>query len=394
MGRDGEGSIGREKQRDGTIRFRVRLSVEGERRSYGLYDTIEEAEEALAAALEQRGALSSGTTLRAWGEDWLAKREKSGRIRGIKKERSCWATHVAPHEIATLPITRIRRVHVVRWLETLAGQEDPPSHQTIKHARRLVIGALEAALNAGRVDRNHADGAPMPTRDEATEERWTWLTAEEIAAVLALPVHDANVRGGKGGRKTGTITSAQRSAFAVAVYAGLRAGELWGLRWRDVILDERRPELVVRLSRESATKSGKVRRVPLLAPARAELERWQALAPGLGDAPVWPAEDGGCHREGYDAGWERIRRLAGMGARKPRPRWHDLRHTCASHLVQGTWGRVWRLEEVRDFLGHASITVTQRYAHLCPGGLHDAARATTGETAPTKAADVVPLRER
>ncbi len=43
---------------------------------------------------------------------------------------------------------------------------------------------------------------------------------------------------------------------------------------------------------------------------------------------------------------------------------HDLRHTCASHLLMGSWGSAWRLEEVRDFLGHESITSTQRYAHL------------------------------
>jgi integrase len=47
-------------------------------------------------------------------------------------------------------------------------------------------------------------------------------------------------------------------------------------------------------------------------------------------------------------------------------RFHDLRHTCASHLVSGTWGRAWRLEEVRDYLGHSNISVTQRYAHMSP----------------------------
>jgi hypothetical protein len=49
---------------------------------------------------------------------------------------------------------------------------------------------------------------------------------------------------------------------------------------------------------------------------------------------------------------------------------HDLRHTCASHLVQGSWApaliaRPLRLEEVRDWLGHQDIATTQRYAHLC-----------------------------
>ena len=33
--------------------------------------------------------------------------------------------------------------------------------------------------------------------------------------------------------------------------------------------------------------------------------------------------------------------------------------------------------EARDMLGHSSVTVTERYAHLAPGSLHDAAAETT-----------------
>lgn len=47
---------------------------------------------------------------------------------------------------------------------------------------------------------------------------------------------------------------------------------------------------------------------------------------------------------------------------------HALRHTCASRMVQ----RGVALKVVQEILGHASITVTQRYAHLAPGNLSDA----------------------
>src|SRR5690606_1995378 len=44
--------------------------------------------------------------------------------------------------------------------------------------------------------------------------------------------------------------------------------------------------------------------------------------------------------------------------------WHGLRHTFATSLVAGWWGRKWSLEEVRGLLGHRSVTTTEIYAEL------------------------------
>ncbi len=61
-------------------------------------------------------------------------------------------------------------------------------------------------------------------------------------------------------------------------------------------------------------------------------------------------------------------------------RWRDLRHTFASRLrMKGA-----PLEDIADLLGHKSLTMTRRYAHLGPNKLH-AVVSLLGATATTSA---------
>jgi len=54
--------------------------------------------------------------------------------------------------------------------------------------------------------------------------------------------------------------------------------------------------------------------------------------------------------------------LRWAGVRR-RVRWHDLRHSCATSLLEGTWGRAWSTQEVQQLLGHSSVLTTERYIH-------------------------------
>ena len=169
------------------------------------------------------------------------------------------------------------------------------------------------------------------------------LSAAEIDQLLACP----------------DISEKARSIFEVAIFTGLRQGELWGLRWGDVSIDTERPECVARHSYDGPTKAGKVRRFPLLPRAAQVLRRVRERS--LDTSPqdlVFPSPRGGMHSEGYDAGWStHSRDKAGI---RHDVKFHSFRHTCASHLLQGTWGRAWSITEVRDYLGHSSVSVTER----------------------------------
>jgi integrase len=61
-------------------------------------------------------------------------------------------------------------------------------------------------------------------------------------------------------------------------------------------------------------------------------------------------------RDGYRTAWEHTLERAKLTG----VRWHDLRHTFASWAVQ----RRVSLYELRDLLGHSSLTMVKRYAHL------------------------------
>ncbi len=343
-------------------RWRARLPKRyGRTNVDGSFDTKAEAEAALAAVLEMLAVAPVGaTTLAQWGEDWLPRQDV--REGGLERNRDRWNAYVAKSDLASMPIIEITQHDVQVWLSKLRGTRVVKlSPQTKQNALSLLRQCFEGARERGAPlygMPNPATDVTIGKRERArTTERWSWLRANEVAKVIDCP--DVPLRA--------------RLWYTVAIFSGLRAGELCGLRWEDV--DFERGIIHVRYSREEAPKNGEPREVPMLRPAKSALRRWRAicnLSPMRSHRDlVWPAPHGGCHDDGYDGGWSEHREIIGL---KRRTTFHDLRHTCASHLLMGTWApglieRPLRLEELKVWLGHKDIKTTQRYAHLCPEGI-------------------------
>lgn len=130
----------------------------------------------------------------------------------------------------------------------------------------------------------------------------------------------------------------------LAMNTGLRRGELLSLRWSDIDLSGRM--LTVRAEQ---AKSGKQRHVPLNDEAHAVLVRWRSY--GTPQDRVFRVRD---IKTAYKAVLD--------AADIDNFRFHDLRHHFASKLVRAGVD----LNTVRELLGHADMTMTLRYAHLCP----------------------------
>jgi integrase len=229
----------------------------------------------------------------------------------------------------------------------------------VLHVLKLVRGALGAALDDGLVEQNPAEGVRVARNAYgAIGDGSTVLTPAEQQALL------------------GVIPEPEKWLVAVAIGTGLRQGELWSLELADVHLEAPVPYIDVRYGGQNRmpTKSGKPRSVPLVGPALPAMRAWmERLGTWCARINVlaFPTQRG-CHR-GHKAprGWKRWLKRAGI---QRHVRWHDLRHTCASALVSGQWGRKWSLEEVKAYLGHASVKTTERYAKFAGDALMAAAK--------------------
>jgi integrase len=110
-------------------------------------------------------------------------------------------------------------------------------------------------------------------------------------------------------------------------------------------------------------KGGRAREVPLSDDAAGALRAHRELVFAGVDGPLLTS--GACK-------WPLWRACRRAGLR--RIGWHVLRHTFASHLVM----RGVSIKAIQELLGHASIEMTMRYAHLSPDVRRDAVRLLDG----------------
>lgn len=135
----------------------------------------------------------------------------------------------------------------------------------------------------------------------------------------------------------------------MAITTGARRSELIGLKWSDVDLKARTAHL-------HTTKNGDQRVLALTDAVISELASFREVGSGY----VFPHPSRlGEPFHYFDHLWQAARSAAGITD----CHFHDLRHTCASLLAMNGAS----LLEIAQVLGHKSITMTQRYSHLCNG---------------------------
>ena len=132
----------------------------------------------------------------------------------------------------------------------------------------------------------------------------------------------------------------------VSLNTGARRGELTGLKWSSVDLDQRILTVLA-----TTSKGAKTRHIPLNDEAVNMLTRWSRQCKG----------DRVFAFGSIKTAWKALMERAGI----TNFRVHDLRHHFASRLVQADVS----LYNVQKLLGHSSLRMTERYAHVKKSGL-------------------------
>jgi len=254
-------------------------------------------------------------------------------------------------------VREVDGIAVGRWYENLTGVRDLSPGTAVRHfnvmhhmmAKASTIWSKETGIN-----RNPADQVEVRRPDDARDR---YLSEDELRR-LKLALDEKKYR--KGTNDLNRTVHRLRLIVLIAVATGMRASEIFGLLWSDVLYSE--GLLAVR----AKLKGGKMRYVPMTPELASELRRFPVV---ISEDRIFPPKQGATSgRQRLEGSFVDLLERAGIRDF----RFHDLRHTFASwYMMNGG-----DLYELAKILGHSNIKMTERYAKL--GRQHI---ARTGNTA-------------
>ncbi len=274
--------------------------------------------------------------------------QRGGSLTAAKIDRSRYDFHVSPI-LGNRPVSSITELDIKRIEKAMTGKAAATVWGALELVRRICNFGKRAKLCQGL-----SFTIKMPRRDNEVVE---FLTADQAARLLKTldewPIRGQDVC----------------NMLRVAMFSGLRRGELFKLEWRDIDTGNK-------LVRLRSPKGGRTVTVPLNPVVEGILEdqaAWCAsIVPKTGrrrrpaDSPfVFPNVQGGQRTDSTAV--DRIRTKANLptGFRM----FHGLRHHFAVTLANSG---EFTLDMIGELLTHKSHAMTARYAAFLPGSLQKA----------------------
>jgi integrase len=337
--------------------------------------TKKEAEAKVAEIIQksQAGFTDAGKlTVRDFFAHWLETTAPTLRSVTQRRYRDLVRLHIVSVignvQLGKLAVADVQRLYTDR-LQRL-------SPTTVRYIHAVLHHALDDAVKWGLLLRNVADAAEPPKKARSEMRVWN---GEQVARVLRAAADDP-----------------LEALWRLAIYTGMRRGELLALKWSDLDLDSAALAVQRSLSRgqtsrleegEPKSQSGR-RRIALSMSVIESLKRHRVrqLEHRLAAGEAWndcgfvfANETGGyIHPNTLHRRFHELVKRAGV----PAIRFHDLRHTSATLLLaEGVHGKI-----VQERLGHANIAMTlDLYSHVTADMQRQAADAMEATIASVEA---------
>jgi len=295
---------------------------------------------------------------------WLERFEAMVAV-GERRERTLESHryHLSRHPLPALGRRRIAAITVddiAALIGSLVAQGRAP--RTIAGALATLGAILRFALRRGYITENPLRRLEAGERPRPATRPQRALGQDEIARLL------------------GACAPRYRLLVVTALYTGMRISELLALTWADIDFVAGVVRVRAQLSRAHRgvpaqrvppKTAAAIRDIPLVAQLASLLREHRGATSFAAAGDYVFATSRGTplgHRNVEGRALERAATTAGFNASAPRLRFHDLRHTFASHLIVDLGLDV---AQVSRILGHASVTTTLNiYTHLFDDARH------------------------
>jgi integrase len=264
-------------------------------------------------------------------DEWL----ETGKRRP-QDDRYYYGKHIEPR-FADKPLSRISPFDLEKMKAQLLKQGLAPA--TVKHNLVLVRQIINKAIAWGMwKGDNPVKHVKMP-RIQNRRERF--LSVDEAHVLL---------------NDLGEVSSQLHDMALLSLHTGLRAGEIFALKWGHIDLENALIHV--------ADPKGLERKAPMTPMVKAILSERAPEQPQIEDL-VFKSRNGQQIKEISNAFARAVKRLGineGIKDSRQKVTFHTLRHTFASWLAL----RGEHILTIKELLGHQSLAMTERYSHLIP----------------------------
>ena len=293
-------------------------------------------------------------TVGQWMDEWF---EAYAKVKVRPSSHQTYKGYIENHikpNIGDIPIEKLTPLQLQKFYRLLLTEGRIPriesekqpkglSAKTVRNINQVISSAMDMAVRHKLILTNPIEGCELP---KVEHREMKTLPAEQLGAFL------------REAKESGVY-----ELYYLDLATGLRRGELLGLKWEDIDLQNG----IIHVRRQVARVDGEVKELPLKTKnSYRNISIYQDAVAMLTEMEahrssdyVFPSSTGGpISPDSVNNMLHRVLKRSGL----PSIRFHDLRHSHISLLIDMGFTAL----AIADRVGHESIDITYRYAHLFP----------------------------